>query len=89
MHPSGLAILALVPLLGYMLLVTQRWAFREEAASRQWDGDHRREGGGASWMKGDDYGMSDSVFAVLFMIAIGAFALLPSLLLSYCCCHTA
>ena len=61
----GLAILALVPVLGYLLLVTQRWAFSDGADLR------RRAGDGASWVSDSGYNMEDSVFTVLFMIAIG------------------
>jgi len=65
----GLALLVLAPLLGYMLLVTQRWTFREEEGSQL---DTRRKSSvDASWRHGDAYQMTDSLFAVLFMIAIG------------------
>jgi len=60
----GMMMVLLVPMLGYMLLATQRWAYETREDSALGEG-----GEGPSWL-GEEYSMKDSIWAVLFMIAI-------------------
>jgi hypothetical protein len=60
----GMMMMLLVPMLGYMLLATQRWAYETSEDSALGEG-----GEGPSWL-GEEYSLKDSIWAVLFMIAI-------------------